>query len=746
MMIRNKFTKGFTLVELMVFLVFISILLAASTPLITKKAKSVPSRSFHGKYLFYRDPDNGSLHKVYYNSSGRPVEDEVTDGNEITFTPPRRATMFKVKLIGAGAGGYNFGYYSNLDAMPRVVESDGKGGYETTDNSLPDGIPDSLMQSQMQGEKNHITIFTGDGGDGGSLSYRYYPPKLSFCKRATYVESSVDGSRKYHYYNPDDVDNSKFKSKTCDLWGWNPDNYCPTTLEQYQNILSALSEEDYSTSSLDKLKNVFSESVSLNTLDTIRILENKVRKAIASDKELSDPVNEDGNSFNRTVPSTGFGLTTPQSRITKHCNSYGLMGLDISSPSETQVKYGGEGGKGKYLTLEYTIDFDRANGKSVNEYLSYLNEYYQGGSCLTSGCAGSTFRSKVYPQSGADGLGREFTSNRPINRLPEDMHGVSGYSSEDGKDASAYAAFKFGSRYLTNKEKATGGTGVAMIVRSDGVMPYHKQDGTDASDDFYSIGGVTVSGGRVNDPNGNAPGSEPRIIVSGAPSAPGEDLTKVTWTVNVPRREYYIGARGADGDSMEYRLSSLGDSCTVRIPPHAYSNVIEGYADSTIAYTELECNGWRSPLQVASGQRKQLCREEENSDSAGVACRTGAGTFPILDPVLEYDFDNRNVSISYDDNFEPFDDVHSSVFGIDLSSENIFTRMLNGGILQTPFGRGGSGPMYVDHCPQLGGSHTISNNRGDSNTVNFESRNCTENFERTQDAMPGMPGAVLISW
>ena len=88
--------QGFTLVELMIFFIFISILLAASTPIITKQAKNIPLKMHHGKYICY-----GDRHE-YYNATRL-----VSSGAGCKFTPPKRASLFKLELVGAGAGGYS---------------------------------------------------------------------------------------------------------------------------------------------------------------------------------------------------------------------------------------------------------------------------------------------------------------------------------------------------------------------------------------------------------------------------------------------------------------------------------------------------------------------------------------------------------------------------------------------------------------------------------------------------------------
>ena len=85
---KNNFKYAFTLVELMVFFIFISLLLAASTPIITKRVKNLPIKHHHGKFVCY-----GNSYE-YYNSSRL-----VSSGSGCKFTPPKRASLFKIELV-----------------------------------------------------------------------------------------------------------------------------------------------------------------------------------------------------------------------------------------------------------------------------------------------------------------------------------------------------------------------------------------------------------------------------------------------------------------------------------------------------------------------------------------------------------------------------------------------------------------------------------------------------------------------
>ena len=59
---------GFTLIEVMLLLVVVSLIFASSASIITRKHKLKPHRSAHGIYVCYRNNDD-TLHEVQYSGS-----------------------------------------------------------------------------------------------------------------------------------------------------------------------------------------------------------------------------------------------------------------------------------------------------------------------------------------------------------------------------------------------------------------------------------------------------------------------------------------------------------------------------------------------------------------------------------------------------------------------------------------------------------------------------------------------------
>lgn len=181
----KKLKTGFTLVELMVFFMFISLLLAAATPIITKRIKDIPTRIYHGKYVCYRN-SAGNLVEEYYNTTRIVASKEVAQCN---FEPPKKAALYKIELVGAGAGGFQYIPTDINDlawdsSEQKVITYDVKKG--TMDPPKPTDLSaggssafayptGQMIQGLLEGKTYRITTKTGAGGDGGDVTVTYVP-------------------------------------------------------------------------------------------------------------------------------------------------------------------------------------------------------------------------------------------------------------------------------------------------------------------------------------------------------------------------------------------------------------------------------------------------------------------------------------------------------------------------------------------------------------------------------------------
>ena len=102
-----RFKKGFSLAELMVVLLLVSLLASALIPIVTKKHLTLPKRSEHGAYMCYYKDGKLFEKKTVNKYSGQSEEKQVEN---CVFTPPAKALYFQISAVGGGGGGGDSGY------------------------------------------------------------------------------------------------------------------------------------------------------------------------------------------------------------------------------------------------------------------------------------------------------------------------------------------------------------------------------------------------------------------------------------------------------------------------------------------------------------------------------------------------------------------------------------------------------------------------------------------------------------
>jgi len=211
---KNK--KGFTLAEMMVVLLIMTIIAAATLPLVTRRHKKTEEIS-HGRY------------ECYYNASGKLVEKYTQTGGNMaiansgvevqplsgkcTFVPPRASKKFNMYLIGGGGGGGgvvgNAGHtaWSSVDLgtsthkLPYYIDQSGwrnnGGAYDLVDsggifrNALVPYLKTQLDPTYIDWEESSgwitlldsyvahaavadaIMTIGASGGGGGGSNYNY---------------------------------------------------------------------------------------------------------------------------------------------------------------------------------------------------------------------------------------------------------------------------------------------------------------------------------------------------------------------------------------------------------------------------------------------------------------------------------------------------------------------------------------------------------------------------------------------
>lgn len=110
-MFKLRDTKlGFSLVEMMLLLLILSLMTAASVPILSRKHRKAPVKAFHGRYACFWN--GNQLWEQQYSG-----ENIIKDGAvaQCKFVAPKKANYFYIQIVGGGGGGGNAGYYKPED-------------------------------------------------------------------------------------------------------------------------------------------------------------------------------------------------------------------------------------------------------------------------------------------------------------------------------------------------------------------------------------------------------------------------------------------------------------------------------------------------------------------------------------------------------------------------------------------------------------------------------------------------------
>lgn len=98
---------GFSLIEMMLLLLILSLMTAASVPILSRKHKVAPVKAFHGRYACFW---NGNHLWQQQYSGENIIQNEAV--SQCRFEPPKKANYFYIQIIGGGGGGGSAGYYT----------------------------------------------------------------------------------------------------------------------------------------------------------------------------------------------------------------------------------------------------------------------------------------------------------------------------------------------------------------------------------------------------------------------------------------------------------------------------------------------------------------------------------------------------------------------------------------------------------------------------------------------------------
>lgn len=190
MKLTKQQKSAFSMVELMLLLLFVSLITAALMPVVTKKHFKIPKPASHGAYLCY-DAGGGQLHEVRY--SGKALTTVVFDRNvsQCKFEPPEKVSYFHVSAIGGGGGGGDSGYSGGMyTTMGPYVEQ--LSPIDITAEMVDENHRDITAKDfQNYGGKLYGFVVGASSGAGGDQQYvnRHdsYPCTMSHNETYTYT-------------------------------------------------------------------------------------------------------------------------------------------------------------------------------------------------------------------------------------------------------------------------------------------------------------------------------------------------------------------------------------------------------------------------------------------------------------------------------------------------------------------------------------------------------------------------------
>ncbi len=170
---KQMLNRGFSLVEVMLIFLICSLILAASVPFITRKSRAIPSKISHGMYRCYSNGTNFT--EEYYNSYSMVSSNNVA---ECKFKIPASATVFKIDLIGAGAGGHE--YYKVEDSEESISgQYHISGGFSGKAYQRPSDVE---LKKYFSGLRVKLCQYAPNAQAGQSLKYSRFSPGNFNCR------------------------------------------------------------------------------------------------------------------------------------------------------------------------------------------------------------------------------------------------------------------------------------------------------------------------------------------------------------------------------------------------------------------------------------------------------------------------------------------------------------------------------------------------------------------------------------
>ncbi len=221
---------GFSLIEMMLLLLILSLMTAASVPILSRKHKKAPVKAFHGRYACFW---NGNQLWQQQYSGENIIQNEAVA--QCKFEAPKKANYFYIQIIGGGGGGGSAGYYrpennsslkvynySNNSAKYYVnsysYSSSDLEDFNLTEEEFNDYVGTKYVYLSVGGTRGHYcneTLTNGNPDTDASVCYAYY--------QGTGRYHCVDENDDSKYYPEYDT---QIKCLGLDQWNpWEPGNW-----------------------------------------------------------------------------------------------------------------------------------------------------------------------------------------------------------------------------------------------------------------------------------------------------------------------------------------------------------------------------------------------------------------------------------------------------------------------------------------------------------------------------------------
>lgn len=553
---KLKLKSGFTLVELMVFFIFISLLMAAATPIITKRVKNLPIKIHHGKFVCYGD------RYEYYNATKL-----ISSGAGCKFTPPKRATLFKIELVGGGAGGYSYTqFWEDNDTRT--------GGYDLKSGHYGDGYTDptdgQLRYILENAPFTWATKSTG-GTSGESVTMSYVgigSPHIS-------IQGPCQGSCWTDHWGPwyDCIKTRKVKKQT-------------GTDEEGNPIYTEV-EEQYESTCRDWIDDNPDNLILCSTCSNYRSTANNLASKISSQRNCGSGAT--GAEWCYTIATSDF-VSGYQSQAATIGNETGNTGILADFGAGTSATGSPErGGYGLGMYIDGKIDFKdyKNGGKKVenSEVRSYLSQLFG-----TSYQKGTTSA-----QGSCSGWGYNETKKSTVSFGSHDLMG------ENGNDVLHYNALKGWEACATNCRRAKGGRG-GWIDDNYSTITGSYSDSSPIQSDKDAQGIC----GHVNGPYAVKEGNT------------SDRTPSVTTKTELNVRHHQVGNGGGAASYKVAYISSLADDCVFNVSGGGPA-INESISDSQLddlhnsLTTSLVCNEGTLRLDAEGGYYNKSFTQKDYS-------------------------------------------------------------------------------------------------------------------------------------